>query len=364
LNQKQQVGRGTTRSKGRLATSPARILALLIALALGKMVVFASIYSVHSMSDFLYFMSTRWDANWFVAISQRGYWIPDAYAFSPFFPALIRLGTALSGSAWVSGLVLANFLSFLVPIVVYRAFGFRGALLFELFPTYLVYTAVPYSEPLVLLVLALGVLAAVKGRFWRSSALVSLAVFGTYSLALALPSFLVRFARERGLRALYFYALPLLSGVLVLLWFRFSTGNFLEYFKVEAENWKVGFTFPWTQALFYYTKEMTGSWPIPGNWTTRNLPFEVFYIVGAVLLYRGKAEGSRFLSAFSFSVIAPLFFIFGGPAESIPRLLLPAFPVFLAYSQIIKGKRLWLYVIACLLLTWWVATQQALYFFA
>jgi hypothetical protein len=309
-------------------------------------------------------MSTRWDANWFVTISQRGYWIPDAYAFSPFFPALIRLGTALSGSAWISGLMLANFLSFLVPIVVYRTFGFRAALLFELFPTYLVYTAVPYAEPLVLLVLALALLAAIKGDILGSSAFVSLAVFGTYSLALALPSFLVRFARERGLRALLFYALPLLSGGLLLLWFQFSAGNFLEYFRVEAANWHVGFTSPWTQAVTYYYKEMTGFWPFPGNWTTRNAPFEAFYIVGAILLLRSKADGSRFLSAFSFSLIVPLFFFFGGPAESIPRLLLPAFPVFLAYSYIIKGKYLWLYIIACLFLTWWVAAQQTIYFFA
>jgi len=333
-------------------------------LGLGKALVLVSVYLARSTPNFLFLMSIRWDAAWFQSIARYGYIQLDSYAFSPFYPAAINALSSLTMPSWVAALAIANVLSFGVPIVIYRSFGFRAALLFELFPTYLFYTTVPYSESLALLVLALSVLFALRGRVVASSASVSLAVFSSYTMVWTLPSYAIALARRLRWKALVFYVLPLVTGALILSWFEASSHSYWIYFTVERLNWHVSLSTPWNQVLWLLPRKIGALWPIPGSWETRNLPFEVFYIYGAVRLIRMRERDSIFLGIFSFSVILPLFFIIGGPAESIPRLLLPAFPIFVYYATVIRGRYLWAYVAACIALTVWIAAFQTLYFFS
>jgi hypothetical protein len=334
------------------------------ALALGKVVVLVAVYLARSTPNFLYLMSTRWDANWFLSIAKYGYIQLDSYAFSPLFPAMINAFSSLSVPSWTVALAMANALSFAVPLVVYRTFGFRTALLFELFPTFLFYTTVPYSESLVLLILALSLLFALSGRMVASSASLSLAIFSSYSMAWTLPSFAIGLYDRLRRRTVLFYILPLLTGLLIFSWFEASSRSYWIYFTIEKANWHVSFASPWGQAIWLWLRKIGGLWPIPGSWETRNLPFEVFYIYGALRLVQMPGRDKTFLGVFSFSVILPLFFIIGGPAESIPRLLLPAFPIFAYYATAIRGRYLWVYAPLCLLLTFWVAQFQTLYFFS
>ncbi len=364
IHRETEGGGGGADVKEARGTPRLRIPALLLALGAGKSVVLLAIYEAHGSASYFAFISTRWDAQWFLWIFQAGYTTPDAYAFPPLFPALSQaLSTSLI-PAWATPLVVANVLSFIVPIVVCMTFGFRAALLFELFPTYLVYTTVPYSESLTLLLLSVAVLAALRVRVLSSSAAASLAVLSAYSLAWTLPSFAVRYVRRVRWRTAYFYVIPVVAGSLILLWFTYATGSPFGYFAIESSHWHVGFDNPWVQASIYFYRPMPGFWPFPGNWVTRDIPFEAFYVFGATWLLKTRIEGRGFLIAYSASVIAPLFFIVGGPAESIPRLLLPAFPVFAAYSSILKGRSVWLYAGVCLVVAWWVATQHILHFFA
>jgi Mannosyltransferase (PIG-V) len=332
-------------------------------LSLGKAVVLLAVYFARSSPNFLYQMSVRWDASWFLSISRYGYIQLDSYAFSPIYPVMINAFSSLAVPSWVAALAIANVLSFAVAAVVYKSFGLRAALLFELFPTYLFYTTVPYSESLVLLVLALSVLFALRGRVMASSASLSLAIFSSYSMAWTLPSYAIAFARRLRWKTLVFYVLPLLTGILIFSWFEASSGSYWIYFTVERMNWHVSFAAPWSQAQWLVGRRIGYQWPVPGSWETRNLPFEVFYIYGAVRLIRMKEKYSVFLGVFAFSTILPLFFIIGGPAESIPRLLLPAYPIFVYYATAIRGRYLWAYALVCLALVVWVADFQTLNFF-
>ena len=334
------------------------------ALALGKAVVLIAVYLARSTPNFLYLMSIRWDASWFLSIAKYGYIQLDSYAFSPFYPTIINAFAALAAPSWVAALAVANVLSFAVPVVVYRTFGFRAALLFELFPTYLFYTTVPYSEALVLLVLALSVLFALRGKAIASSVALSLAIFSSYTMVWTLPSYAIAFARRLGRKTLVFYVLPLVTGLLIFSWFEASSRSYWIYFTVERMNWHVTLATPWNQALWLIARRIGDLWPLPGSWETRNLPFEAFYIYGAARLIRMRERDSIFLGVFSFSVILPLFFIIGGPAESIPRLLMPAFPVFVYFATKIRGRYVWAYAAVCLALTVWIATFQTLNFFA
>ena len=69
----------------------------------------------------------------------------------------------------------------------------------------------------------------------------------------------------------------------------------------------------------------------------RNLPFEAFHTFGALYLLGVKTENRLFLAAYSLSVVLPLLFVVGGPALSVPRLMLPASPVFVDYASLIRG---------------------------
>ena len=300
-------------------------------------------------------------------IAAHGYADPSSLAFSPFYPALIRGLALVIGPTWVSALAIANVLSFLFPVVVYKTFGFRVALLAELFPTYVVFTTIPYSEALTLLLLSLSILLALRGRILASSNSLSLAIFSGYSLAWALPSFAIAFLKRWRKRTVIFFILPVLTGVLIFYWFFLSTGSFLAFFTVESTHWGVSFATPWHQ-ISYLLKanpiEGPGFWPLPGTWVTRNLPFEAFYVLGALYILRTKSEHRIFLTAYSLSVILPLFFVIGTAAASIPRLMLPAFPIFITYATVIKGRYLWVYCVVCLSLAAWVAMAQTLSFFA
>ena len=357
------------------------VIKLFAALVTGKLVVFFTALCAYGAANFLYDMSTRWDSAWFLAIANSGYTAPNVlvsspyehtilfpndFAFPPFFPALIKGLTFLTGTGWVSALLLVNALSFVFPYLVYRTFGFRVALLAELFPLFLVYTTIPYSESLTLLFLALAILLAVRSRVLTSSGSLTFAILSAYGLALTLPSFSLAFIRKYRLRTLLFFVLPLLGGVLILAWYQFVSGSYWTYFTVESTHWHVSSGYPWDQAtwLLETAKHSLGYWPFPGGWMTRNLPFEAFYIFGAVYLLRAKTENRVFLAAYSLSVVLPLLFVVGGPALSVPRLMLPAFPVFVGYAFFIRGRYLWLYAGVCLSLTVWVALSQLTFFFA
>ena len=341
------------------------ITRLLLSLLLGKLVVLGTAYVAYG-PNFLFRMSHRWDSAWYLSTAQYGYVNGFAYAFSPMYPSLIRGLTFLTGTYWVSALVIANSVSFVVPYVVYRSFGFRVALLFELFPTFLVFTTVPYSESLTLLFVSLALLFCIGGRVTAASGSLSLAIFGSYSLALTAPSFILALPRLHWRKMITFFALPIVTGVLILLWFRLSSGSFFAFFEAEAINWKVKFATPLSQAAWLVAKggRSLGFWPFPGFWFTRNLPFVVFYLFGALYLLRVDVHNKVFLCVFSLSVILPLLFVIGGPALSVPRLMLPAIPVFVTYGSIIKGRYVWVVAAASVALAVWVTASQMLYFFA
>jgi hypothetical protein len=103
----------------------------------------------------------------------------------------------------------------------------------------------------------------------------------------------------------------------------------------------------------------------PAYWLVRNLIFEIFYLAGAVLILKTQNKNRIFLFVYSLCAIIPLLFVTGTPAISIPRLLLPAFPVFFGYTALMKKDwHYWVYCGVCLLITAWVAITQTYCFFA
>jgi hypothetical protein len=354
------------------AAAGSQTFLLLSALAAGKLAVLLSVLAVYKSSDFLRFMSSQWDSRIFESIASVGYTHTYYYAFSPFYPALVSSLIPFVGRAWISGLIVTNVLSFSFPLLVSRAFGFRTALLAELFPTYLVFTTVPYSESLTLLLLAAGILLVMRGRYLTSSAAVSCAVFSSFSAAWTLPSFAIAVLKERRLaRLLLFYALPAATGLLILAWFMIRTGGYFTFFSVERSVWGVMPSTPLGQAEWLLNGWFTSqSWSVlsipltPTYWLVRNILFESFYLFGAFMLLRADVGERLFLFAYTISASLPLLFLVGTPAVSIPRLLLPAFPVFYSYSSLIGRRYLPAYIATCFVSAMAVAVLQTFSFFS
>jgi hypothetical protein len=104
---------------------------------------------------------------------------------------------------------------------------------------------------------------------------------------------------------------------------------------------------------------------VTGYWLVRNILFEVFYIFGAFYLFKTKNENRVFLAVYSLIATIPLLFMTGTPLLSIPRLLLPAFPVFFGYSELLKKRtHALIYSGVCVIMAAFIAIMQTYSFFA
>ncbi len=352
------------------------VLRLILLLAVGKVVVFIAVYPFDPSPDLLHLMATKWDGDFYQIIATQGYGPSAPYVFSPLYPALIRAVYYALGSAWVSAYVVTNALSFVFPVLLYKAFGYRTALLAELFPTYLLFTTIPYSDVVVLVFLASSILLLMKDRVLSASATVSAAILTFFNLAWTLPSFLVALLdTRRRPRDLLFYGLPLVTGALIVLWLRAETGAYLDLIRLEAP-WGVKLANPLTQAYYLLCVNSPGSYTCqpwaadglrltPPYWLVRNICFEAFYLFGALYLLKTGAKHRVFLCVYCLSVTLPLLFWVGFVALSVPRLLLPAFPVFLSYSVLLRGRKLEVtYVVLCIGLAGLFSVFQYLAFFS
>ncbi len=133
----------------------------------------------------------------------------------------------------MSALLVTNLSSFIFPLVVYKTSGYRTALLAEVFPTYLVFTTIAYSDIVVLVLLALAFFFLLKEKFVKSCVGLSLAIFTFVNLALTLPAFGVALMSRKSFRYLYFFALPFLTGLFTPLWFKIVAGSYFAFFQLE-----------------------------------------------------------------------------------------------------------------------------------
>ena len=132
---------------------------------------------------------TRWDAAAYLDIAMNGYagaGHESNAAYSPLYPALVRVGGLLLGGSTdafiVAGVLIANaalLLALRALLALARPMigeeGARRAAIYVLvFPTTIVLSAV-YAEPLFLFLAVASAAESERGRWWRSGALATLA---------------------------------------------------------------------------------------------------------------------------------------------------------------------------------------------
>lgn len=342
-------------------------------LVLGKAAVVIYAVLATRSPDTIQLMAVKWDAGIYQTIATQGYQSPSSYVFSPIYPALIKLAYMVIGSTWVSAYLVTNILSFIFPFLLYRAYGYGTAFFATMFPTYLLFGTIPYSDVIALIFLAACFLLLARDRVSWASAAASDAILTFFNLVWVLPSFLIPLFANRNWKNILFYTLPILTGGVIVLWLKIETGSYFDFVKLEAP-WGVQFANPIKQAYYLLCSnppnsftcqpwEADGVFLPPAYWLLRNIAFEAFYIFGAFYLLKTTVKYRVFFCAYCLSVTIPLMFWTGFVALSIPRLLLPAFPVFIGYSSLFKKHEI-PYAAVCIALAAAFSIMQYLAYFS
>ncbi|BCU68064.1 hypothetical protein HS7_15010 [Sulfolobales archaeon HS-7] len=340
------------------------VLKLVLSLTIVKVLLVVFPVYLIAGGSFFTVLTTKWDSLIFETIASNGY-SGYYYAFPPLYPYMIKALTFVTGSYNTSAFIITNVFSYVFPIILYKVFDFRTALVTELFPVYVVFSTIPYSDVVYLTFLALTFLLIKERKVLASSVAYSLSIFTFYSIAWTLPAFIVGLKKK----FIKFVILPLITGAGIFFWYYRVTGTPFYYFEVEKAVWGVMFTNPIYQDVWLMNGWFTTQpWAILGvrlyplEWLVRNVLFELFILILILYFIRSTIPEKYFYLTYSLLAFLPLLLVIGTPAISIPRLLLAAFPAF--YNLKIGKWQLLLYVAICATLIPLVTLWQLYSFFS
>ncbi|MBT2504060.1 mannosyltransferase family protein [Curtobacterium sp. ISL-83] len=335
-------------------------------------------FASHRSDPSFFTFSGSWDASFYRIIAEHGYparvpvdgsghVVPNAWAFLPVFPVVVRLVMpVVGGSFWIAGVLVATLAGAGACVALYRVVLAVGCsrrarwatALFAFGPTGFL-LQVAYAESLFLLLLFGALLALVRRRYWVVAPLGLVAAFtkpGVLALAVALAVHLivraVALVRRREPFPWRERVAIVVSGLVVAAagtaWPLIAsavTGHPGAYLETEL-SWWVGFVgrqhfvplTPW------FT--MAGTWLGP-------LGIVLVVVVLAAGVWFSTRRDVRALGvdvlAFTASYALYLVAVFL-PQQSLPRLLMPAAP--LLGSDVFVGTRrravAWLVVGVCL----------------
>jgi len=322
--------------------------------------------------------SGSWDASFYRTIAERGYpatlpvddaghVLPNAWAFLPVFPAIVRVVmTVTGGSFWVAGVLVATIAGAGACVLLYRLVLAVGCshrarwatALFACAPTGFL-LQVAYAESLLLVLLFGALLALVRRRYWLIAPLGMVAAFtkpGVLALAVALAVHLVvRWVASRRQNDPFPWRdriAIVVSGLVVaaagLAWpviASAATGRPNAYVDTEL-SWWVGFVGRQHFAPLTPWFTMASTWLGP-----LGIVLVVVVLAGAVWFFSRRSTRGLGPDVLAFTASYGLYLVAVFlPQQSLPRLLMPMAP--LLGSDVFVGSRrrsvTWLVVGVCL----------------
>ncbi len=319
--------------------------------------------------------SGSWDASFYRIIAQHGYpttlplddaghVAPNAWAFLPVFPALVRVVMPLTGGAfWVAGVLVSALAGAGACVLLYRLVLAVGCshrarwatALFAFAPTGFL-LQVAYAESTFLLLLFGALLALVRRRYWLVAPLGLVAAFtkpGVLALAVALAVHLVvRWVQERRALPVRDAVAIVVSGLVVaaagLAWPVIAsavTGRPNAYLDTEL-SWWVGFVGRQHFAPLTPWFTMAGTWLGP-----LGIVLVVAVLAGAVWFWWRRDVRALGIDVWAFTASYGLYLVAVFlPQQSLPRLLMPMAPL-LGSDVFVRTRRravTWLVVGVCL----------------
>ena len=243
--------------------------------------------------DFWERMAQRWDGEHYLLIAREGYQSGsadsgDSVAFAFGYPMLVRL----FGGSEFAALAVNNVASVLGVAVVAWHWGPRAAAAVALFPSFLVYGTVAYSEGLYVLAASLGLALVERGRQAFGGVAAALAATVRYVGGPALLLGMVPWRDWRQPRRWVAFAFVAAAGLGIFLFQWRMTGEFFGYFAAQ-EPWGATAVWPWEHFdwLLHGWFTLQGG-PIQGgnlsplDFVVRDILFSIPVVAGVVLLFR------------------------------------------------------------------------------
>lgn len=297
----------------------------------------------------------QWDAFRFLTTAEHGYTsaaaTPNATAFFPLFPLVVRPLILLGIPPGIAGMSIAALSSWIALAYLFRlaelddaGTGRRAMLYLALFPTALFLIA-PYSEALFLAGAIAAFFYARSGR-WHLVALPAAIAMGSrfagiFLLAALAVEFAVQrdFSRRRSATAL----LSLMSGLIPLLaygaYLAQVKGDPLHFFVDQREGWGRTLTSPVT-ALTNTLERL--EIPISGNLM---MIYRLEVVAAAIGIgFVAWAVAKREWGYATFMGLSLTALLVSHEYMSVPRILLTFFPIALFGAAATRGKP-WLHEI-------------------
>lgn len=267
----------------------------------------------------------NWDGGHYLGIAEHGYREKFQYAFFPLYPLLIRFVNNVTQNYLATALIISIVSSFLALNLLYRLvsqyfdkkIAHKTILCLIFFPTSF-YFLTAYSEGLFFLLVVVTFLFKSKGKFFWATVAASLASATRLAgLALVL-ALLIDVQTTTGINRKNWYVLLSPLGFVIYCWYLFNQTSDPFYFITAQTHWLRSLSVPGV-----------GFWEAIKGVAFLELVFAIFGL-GMVL------RAFRFLplsfAVYGFlSILLPLL---TPSLSSIPRFLLPIFPIFILLALI------------------------------
>ncbi len=279
----------------------------------------------------------NWDGGHYLTIAKNGYIYNIELAFLPIYPLLIKLASLITLNHYlIAAIIVSNLNLFLFLVLFYNycrkkfsaAVAWRSSILLLFFPTSFFLGSV-YSESTFLLLGILAIYLSNPGTklqhrwsySWIAAMLASLTRVTGFLIGLIVVA---RYAAvKKSPKVLLLFLLTFSGFLLYMLYLQLSYGNPLIFGEAQVYWSRQLFpTDPFLTIARYHQQIFT--WPIANFKYLTDYTFTVIFLLLSVFVYRNI---DRLLGLYSFLVI--LIPVLSGTLDSMPRLCLSAFPVFI-----------------------------------
>lgn len=303
--------------------------------------------------DFWHRLAWAWDGEHYIGIARHGYQFRfegpgDSVHFALLYPMLIRL----FGSDAAAALAINNLCGLAAVAVIAWHWGKRAGLAFALFPSWMVFSSVGYSEGLYVLLAATGLAFAERGRLAIGGLAAGIAATARYLGGPALLLAVLPWRAWRQPARWLAFALVAAAGVGLFVWMWYWTGHFLGYYESQ-KPWGGQVAWPWEHFdwLLHGWFTLQGGAIQAGNlspvdFVMRDIVFSIPILLGLGLLWQRRATS---MPSFVYSLVVFLTAICtsGTPAAALPRYVAVAFPAIAVLGDRVRGPWLWgAYIVA------------------